>query len=451
MATKHMKLGLSMRYLGYHDGAWRHPEVPAGGQSDFTYFLNSARIAEQAKFDMVFFADGIGVRANDEPPGSLARTNRNAELEPLTLLAALAPMTSHIGLVTTASTTYNEPYHIARKFASLDHISGGRAGWNIVTSWSEQEAWNFSREQHLDYDTRYDRAKEFVDVVTGLWDSWEDDAFLHDKQSGQFYDPARMHVLNHKGAHFQVRGPLSVKRTPQGRPILVQAGAAEQGQEIAAANADVVYAAQVSLPAAQAYYAGLKGRMAKYGRRPEHLLVMPALVTVAGRTRAEAQAKLDELQELIDPLVGMASLYTMFGDLSGYPLDGPVPEPNDPKVRSIARNMFEKARQENMTIRQLYLANSAGSGGLRLLGTPSDIVDVIEQWVTEGAADGFNLTPTHLPHGIEDFAELIVPELRRRGLFRSEYESTTLRGNLGLPEHVNRYTAERERRALAGE
>lgn len=451
MPKSQMKLGLSMRYLGYHDGAWRHPEVPADGQSDFNYFLNSARIAERGKFDMVFFADGIGIRANDDPPGSLARTNRNAELEPLTLLSALAPMTRNIGLVTTASTTYNEPYHVARKFGSLDHISGGRAGWNIVTSWSEQEAWNFSREKHLDYDTRYDRAREFVDVVTGLWDSWEEDAFVHDKASGQFYDPDKLHVLNYKGKHFQVRGPLSVKSTPQGRPILVQAGAAEQGQEIAAANADVVYAAQVDLGAAKAYYAGLKGRMAKYGRRPEHLLVMPALVTVVGRTQAEAEAKFDQLQDLIDPLVGLASLYNMFGDLSGYPLDGPVPEPRDPKVRSIANNMWRRAQQENMTVRQLYLANSAGSGGLRLTGTPSQIVDVLEEWVAQGAADGFNLTPTHLPHGIEDFVELIVPELRRRGLFRTEYEGTTLRENLGLPAHVNRYTAARRHTALAGE
>jgi len=434
-----IKLGLSMRYLGYHDAAWRHPEVPPGGATDFKYFLNSARIAEAAKFDMVFFADGIGVRADDNPPGSLARANRNVELEPLTLLSALAPMTSHIGLVSTASTTYNEPYHIARKFASIDNISGGRAGWNIVTSWSEQEAWNFSREKHLDYDTRYDRAKEFVDVVTGLWDSWEDDAFVHDKASGQFYDPAKLHVLNHRGDHFQVRGPLSAPRTPQGRPILVQAGAAEQGQEIAAANADVVYAAQVDLPGAKAYYASLKGRMPKYGRQPEHLLVMPATTTIVGRTRAEAQAKFDQLQELIDPMVGLANLYKSFGDLSGYPLDGPVPEPVNAPVRSIAYNIWHRAQRENMTIRDLYMNKSAGSGGLMLIGTPADIADTMEAWIAEGAADGFNLTPTHLPHGIVDFAELVVPELQRRGVFRTEYDSTTLRGNLGLPPNVNRH------------
>ena len=451
MRKTQMKLGLSMRYLGYHDAAWRHPEIPPGGATDFKYFLNSARIAERGKFDMVFFADGIGIRADDNPPGSLARTNRNVELEPLTLLSALAAMTSHIGLVSTASTTYNEPYHIARKFASPDNISGGRAGWNIVTSWSEQEAWNFSRDTHLDYDTRYDRAKEFVDVVTGLWDSWENDAFVHDKASGQFYDPSKLHVLNHRGKHFTVRGPLSAPPTPQGRPILVQAGAAEQGQEIAAANADVVYAAQVDLAGAKAYYAGLKARMAKYGRAPELLKVMPAVTTIVGRTRAEAQAKFDQLQELIDPMVGLASLFSSFGDLSGYPLDGPVPEPVNAKVRSIAYNLWNLAQRENLTIRQFYQKKSAGSGGLLLKGSAEDVADAMEEWMAEEAADGFNLTPTHLPHGIDDFVELVVPELRRRGRFRTEYESTTLRGNLGLPDYVNRHTAGRQRTALASD
>ena len=451
MRKTQMKLGLSMRYLGYHDAAWRHPEVPPGGATDFRYFLNSARIAERGKFDMVFFADGIGIRADDNPPGSLARTNRNVELEPLTLLSALAAMTSHIGLVSTASTTYNEPYHIARKFASLDNISGGRAGWNIVTSWSEQEAWNFSRDTHLDYDTRYDRAKEFVDVVTGLWDSWENDAFVHDKASGQFYDSSKLHVLNHRGKHFTVRGPLSAPPTPQGRPILVQAGAAEQGQEIAAANADVVYAAQVDLAGAKAYYAGLKARMAKYGRAPELLKVMPAVTTIVGRTRAEAQAKFDQLQELIDPMVGLASLFSSFGDLSGYPLDGPVPEPVNAKVRSIAYNLWNLAQRENLSIRQFYQKKSAGSGGLLLKGTAQDVADTMEEWMAEEAADGFNLTPTHLPHGINDFVELVVPELRRRGRFRTEYESTTLRGNLGLPDYVNRHVAQRQRTALASD
>jgi FMN-dependent oxidoreductase (nitrilotriacetate monooxygenase family) len=221
-----MRLGLSMRYHGYHLGAWRHPEVPEAGTLDYRYFLNTALMAERAKFDMIFFADGIGIRVRDEPEGSLCRSPQTVELEPLTLLSAIATHTTNIGLVATASTTYNEPYHIARKYASLDHISGGRAGWNIVTSWSDEEARNFGRDKHLDYDTRYERAEEFVQVVTGLWDSWEDDALVRDKISGLYFDPEKLHVLNHKGKHFSVRGPLSSAPTPQGRPILVQAGAA---------------------------------------------------------------------------------------------------------------------------------------------------------------------------------------------------------------------------------
>ena len=431
MPKQPIKLGLSMRYLGYHDAAWRHPDVPSGGASDYRHFLRCAQAAERGLFDMVFFADGIGVRANDEPPGSLAHSNRNVELEPLTLLSALAPMTERIGLVCTASTTYNEPYHIARKFASLDHISGGRAGWNIVTSWSEQEAWNFSRETHLDYDTRYERAREFVDVVTGLWDSWEPDAFVHDKATGQFYDPAKLHVLHHHGKHFQVRGPLSVKPTPQGRPLLVQAGANPMGQEIAAADADVVYSSVNSYDGARLYYASVKDRMAKYGRDPDRLRIMPALIPVIGRTATEAGAELARLQALIDPLVGQARLYGLMGDLSGHDFDGPVPEPVGARVRSLAYGWWEKAKQEGWTIRQMYGEYAVGEG-FRVIGTPSHIADVMEHWIDTGAADGFNITPTHLPHGIEAFVEHVVPELQRRGRFRTGYEGRTLRENLGL-------------------
>ena len=433
-----IKLGLSMRYLGYHDAAWRHPEVPAGGASAFGHFLQCARLAEDAMFDMVFFADGLGVRANDNPPGSLSHSNRNVELEPLTLLSALAPMTRHIGLVSTASTTYNEPFHVARKFASLDHISGGRAGWNVVTSWSEQEAWNFNRSEHLDYDTRYERAREFVDVVTGLWESWAPDAFVHDKASGQFYDPAGLHVLNHKGKHFQVRGPLNVQPTPQGRPLIVQAGANAMGQEIAAADADVVYASVNDLVTARTYYAEVKGRMAKYGRAPETLLVMPALVPIVGRTVAEAEAKLEVLQALIDPLAGLARIHGLMGDLSGYDLDGPVPEPVNAKMKSMAYGWWERSKREGLTIRQMYREYAVGEG-FRVIGTPAQVADVMEEWIDSGAADGFNITPTHLPGGMVDFAELVVPELRRRGRFRSHYEGATLRENLGLPPYRSRW------------
>ena len=433
-----MKLGLSMRYLGYHDAAWRHPDVPSGGATDYRHFLHCAQQAEHGRFDMVFFADGLGVRASDQPPGSLSHSNRNVELEPLTLLAALAPMTQHIGLVSTASTTYNEPFHIARKFASLDNISGGRAGWNIVTSWSEQEAWNFSRDTHLDYDTRYDRAREFVDVVTGLWDSWEPDAFVHDKASGQFYDPAKLHTLHHKGKHFAVRGPLNAPPTPQGRPLLVQAGANPAGQEIAAADADVVYASTNGLGAAREYYASVKGRMAKYGRDPAALKIMPAFVPIVGRTEAEARAKLEQLQALIDPLVGLARIYGLMGDLSGHDYDGPVPEPVGARVRSLAYGWWERSKQEGWSIRQMSAEYAVGEG-FRAIGTPSQVADVMEEWMDAGAADGFNITPSHLPQGIDDFVAMVVPELQRRGRFRTQYEGATLRENLGLPPFVSRW------------
>ncbi|MFK0378318.1 LLM class flavin-dependent oxidoreductase [Pandoraea sp. NPDC090278] len=425
-----MRLGVSMRYLGYHMAAWRHPDVPADGAIDFHYFLESARKAEAAKFDMIFFADGVGVRASDTPPGSAARDAKNAELEPLTLLAAIGACTKHIGLVGTASTTYNEPFHIARKYASIDHISAGRAGWNVVTSWSQQEAWNFNRDEHLGYEERYERADEFVDVVKKLWDSWEDDAFIRDKDSGIFYDERKLHVPHHKGKHFKVRGPLNSARTPQGRPIIVQAGAADAGREIAAKNADVVYSASFDIQSAKAYYDDLKGRLAKYGRTPDQLLIMPGLTPYVGRTRQEAQDKFDQLQELIDPLSGLSILHSVLGDLSGYDLDGPVPATSAGPVSSIGNGLLEMARRDNLTIRQLYKIRA--SGGRQLIGTAQDIVDDMESWFREGAADGFNLCPATLPGGLDDFIEFILPELRRRGLFRTEYAAQTLRGNLGL-------------------
>jgi alkanesulfonate monooxygenase len=440
--NRHIKLGLSMRQLGYHAGGWRHPDVPSGGAMDIDHFVNIARIAEQGLFDMLFLADGVALRQRDEPPGSLCRSNQNVELEPLTLLSALAMVTRHIGLIATASTTYNEPYHIARKFGSLDHISHGRAGWNVVTSWSEAEARNFNREQHLEYDIRYDRAAEFVEVVKGLWDSWDQDAFVHDKATGIFYHPDKMHVLNHKGRHFAVQGPLTVSRTPQGRPIIVQAGASDQGQEIAAASADIVFVAQTALDQARGYYDSVKNRLARYGREPADLLIMPGLLPVVGRTQAEAQAKHQHLQDLIHPLVGLAHVYGPMGDLSGYPLDGPVPDPVDPEMRSRAAVLLDTARRANMTIRQLYLSASAGRGHRTVIGTPTQIVDAMQQWVDAGAADGFNIIPTHLPGGIEDFVQLVVPELQRRDLFRRHYEGATLRQNLGLKMPSSRYSNE---------
>jgi FMN-dependent oxidoreductase (nitrilotriacetate monooxygenase family) len=360
-------------------------------------------------------------------------------LEPITLLSALAVVTQRIGLIATASTTYNEPFHIARKYASLDQISGGRAGWNIVTSWSDAEARNFNRDQHLAYDERYERAAEFVEVVKGLWDSWEADAFPHDKASGVFFDPRKLHALDHKGKHFKVRGPLNVARTPQGRPVLVQAGASEQGLDIAAASADVVYSAPHDIQTAQAYYANLKGRLAAHGRSPDHLLIMPGLTPYVGRTRQEARDRFDLLNDLVDPLLGLSYLYGQMGDLSGFPLDGPVPEPMDAQIRSIAKNLLTLARRDNLTIRQLYTHVAAGFGTRVVVGTAADIVDEMEDWVSQAAADGFNICPPVLPMSLDEFSELVIPELRRRRMFRDEYEGRTLRANLGVPLPANRY------------
>jgi FMN-dependent oxidoreductase (nitrilotriacetate monooxygenase family) len=445
MNRRRMHLGMSIRGLGYHPAAWRHPDVPADGTLRFDHYARSAQAAERGKCDLVFFADGIGIRERDVPRGSLARSGYEiVEMEPMTLLPALAVVTKHIGLVTTASTTYNEPFNIARKFATLDLISNGRAGWNVVTSWSEAEARNFNREQHVDYDTRYARAAEFVEVVKGLWDSWEEDAFPFDKQSGRFFDETKLHVLDHKGRFFSVRGPLNVGCLPQVHPVVVQAGASEQGRELAAATADIVYAVHPSKSVAQAFYADVKRRLERYQRGADDLKILPALRPIVGRTAAEARAKYDQLQELLDPLVGLARLNQTFGDLSAYPLDGPVPldKLGPAELRSISAQLLERVRRQNPTIRQLY-QEVAGMGGFCLIGTATDIADVMQDWFEHDACDGFNITPTHLPDGCEDFVEMMTPELQRRGLFRTEYEGRTLRENLGLKRPVNRYAAAR--------
>ncbi|MBX3538525.1 MAG: LLM class flavin-dependent oxidoreductase [Chelatococcus sp.] len=438
MSKRQIKLGLSMRQLGYHAGGWRHPAVPADGAMRIAHFAHIAQTAERGLFDMVFLADGLGLRQRDNPPGSLARSDRNVELEPLTMLAALAMVTSRIGLVATASTSYNEPFHIARKFASIDHISGGRAGWNIVTSWSEEEAWNFNRDRHFDYDERYDRAAEFVEVTKGLWDSWGEDAFVRDKAEGLFFRPDGLHVLNHSGPHFQVRGPLTVERPVQGYPVLVQAGSSEAGQEIAAASADVCFVAHTDLGDAQAYYRSVKSKLAMHGRDEDALKILPGLLAIVAPTEAEARDKYEELQSLIHPLVGLAHVYGPMGDLSAYPIDGPVPVPHDPQHRSRAKVLLDMAARNNWTIRDLYLAASMGRGHRTVIGTPAQVADAMQEWVDGWGADGFNIIPATLPGGIEDFVDLVVPELQDRGVYRTVYEGATLRENLGVPRPVSR-------------
>jgi alkanesulfonate monooxygenase len=441
--VKQLRLGAFLQANGHHIAAWRHPGASADLGVSFALYRALAQQAEAAKFDMVFLADGVAVRENSESTDAMSHSGRAVTFEPLTLYSALAAVTERIGFVATASTTYNEPFHVARKFASLDHISGGRAGWNVVTSATDAEAKNFGLDRHVEHGQRYRRAEEFVDVVTKLWDSWEDDAFIRDKESGQFFDPAKLHQTNHKGEFFSVRGPLNVARTPQGYPVIVQAGASEPGQELAARTAEVIFTAQQTLEDAQAFYASVKGRMAKYGRRPVDLLVMPGVFPIIGSTQEEAERKYKVLQDLVQPAQGLQMLRNIAPgvDLSKLDLDGPLPddlpETNGGKSRqALLRNI---AARENLTIRQLFLKVAGGRGHLTLIGTPQMIADTMEQWFKESAADGFNIMPPYLPGGLEDFISLVLPELRRRGLFRTEYEGRTLRENLGLARPENQF------------
>lgn len=444
-----LSLGAFLYPTGHHIAAWRHPASVAAAGIDFRHYVELAQAAEAAKFDLVFLADGVGTRGDDVEFLSRTAHSYQAQFEPLTLLSALAAVTQRIGLVATVSTSFNEPYHVARKFASLDHISGGRAGWNLVTSSSEHEARNFNRDAHFDHAERYGRAAEFVDVVGGLWDSWEDDAFVRDKASGRFFDPARRHVLRHKGEHFSVHGPLSVPRTPQGRPVVVQAGSSEAGKELAARSGEAVFTAQQTPEDAVAFYADLKGRMARYGRSPDDLKILPGVFPVVGQSESEAREKFEQLQSLIDPVVGLALVSGLTGvDLSSYPLDGPIPDlPATNGSKSRQQLMLDLARRENLTIRQLYQRVAGARGHWQLVGTAGQIVDELEARFDAYGADGYNIMSPLLPGGLADVIGLVLPELRRRGLFRTEYEGTTLRDHLGLQRPVHPASAQRSRAA----
>jgi len=438
-APRQLKLGAFLMATGHHVAAWRHPDVPANAGLDFKHYKHLAQVAERARFDTLFVADSVAAATGD----IASRMARSDHFEPLTLLSALSAVTEHIGLISTVTTSYNEPYHVARKFASLDHLSGGRAGWNLVTSDAAAEAQNFGRDEHIGHAERYSRAREFHQVVTGLWDSWADDAFTRDKASGQYYDPAKLHVLNHSGEHFKVKGPLNVARSPQGRPVIVQAGSSETGRELAAQTAEVVFTAQTSLANAQAFYSDLKGRLAKFGRTPDSLKIMPGVFVVVGETEVLAREKFEAFQALVEPEVGVALLGRMLGnfDLSGYPLDGPLPELplTDSGQQSRQKLLTELAGRENLSLAELGRKIAGGRGHYSLIGTPVQIADQLQEWFEQGAADGFNVLVPHLPGGLEDFADHVVPELQRRGLFRTEYEGTTLRENLGLENPANQF------------
>ena len=424
-AKRQIHLGLFLQGAGHHVSGWRHPKAEAGSEN-FDLLRRVTQAAEQAKFDMVFLADGL-TSGVDAHPSTIAR------FEPLTLLAALALVTDKIGLAATSSTTYGEPYHTARAFSSIDHLSHGRAAWNIVTTSYARTANNFSK-SHPEHDERYAVAEEFVDVVRGLWDSWDDDAFIKDKQSGIYADPNKVHMLDHQGKYYSVKGPLNIPRSPQGHPILIQAGSSGPGQDLAARTADVVFTAQQSLAEAQGFYKSLKSRVEKFGRPADAVAVMPGFLPVIGRTSKEAAEKLAELDQWTELKSAMPLLEERIGhSLAEYDPDGPLPGlPISDQLRSRAELLTALARRENLTIRQLALRVAAGRGHHIVLGTPVDVADRMQEWFETRAADGFNVMPPFFPEGLEDFTQLVVPILQERGLFRTDYKGSTLRDHLGL-------------------
>ena len=437
-SSRQLRLGAFMRPVGIHTAWWRYPGAYPDANFHLTHLIRFARKLEQGCFDAWFMADHLAVL--NMPIAALKRSATVTSFDPLTLLSALAMVTEHLGLIATASTTFEPPYLIARRFASLDHISGGRAGWNLVTTSNPDAALNFGLTEHMEHGERYRRAREFVDVVTGLWDSWAEDAFVRDVEEGIFFDPDRMHVLDHKGEFLSVRGPLNIARPIQGWPVIVQAGASDAGRQLAAETAEVVFAGGGNLVEAQRLYADIKSRMRRSGRDPEHLKILPGCLVVVGDTKEEAQAKRALLDSLVHPDSGIASLSIALGhDASGFELDAPLPEiPESNASKSGRQRIIDRARRDNLTVRQL--AEISGSyGGLAMVGTPKTIVDEMEEWFFGEACDGFNIMFPWVPGGLDEFVDQVVPELQRRGLFRRQYEGKTLRENLGLPRPANRF------------
>jgi alkanesulfonate monooxygenase len=424
-----------MRF-GHHPAAWRHPSAAGDGRPDLDYWVKLAVLAERAKLHTFFLADFIGRSAADLEAHS--HMGVAFQFEPLTLLSYIAAHTRHIGLVATVNTNFAHPYNVARLFASLDHVSRGRAGWNVVSSLMDAPARNFGLAEPPTHAQRYERAAEFVALAKRLWDSWDDDAFDRpDRAAGRFFDPASAHPVHHAGAHFACDGVLDVARPIQGHPVLVQAGNSDTGREFAAEIAEMIYASAQSLEVAQAYYRDVKARMARHGRAPDQLKITPGLSVVVAKTDQEARDKFESLQALVDFTRGLL----LFGvDVSRLDLDGPLPDdlPEPANGKGRMKQLVELARRENLTVRQLVLRFGVARGHLQLVGSPARVADVIEEWFTAEGADGFNVVPPLLPGGFEDFVELVVPELQRRGLFHREYSGATYRENLGLDRPASR-------------
>ncbi|WP_100959916.1 LLM class flavin-dependent oxidoreductase [Bosea sp. FBZP-16] len=445
-AGRQLTLNLFIYPGGHHEAAWRYKESEPARVLDIRYYQELAQKAEAAKFDAIFFADGPSLPEN-------VRYSSRVRFEPITWLTAIAAATEKIGLIGTASTTYNEPYNLARLFASLDHISGGRAGWNIVTTSDAGAAHNFGLPEHPPHGERYERAREFLNVVTRLWDSWEDDALVADAQSGVFADADKVHRIDHVGKHYRVRGPLNVSRSPQGRPVYVQAGSSEDGRSFAAQFAEAIFTAHQTLASAQEFYSDIKTRAVALGRRPDHLRVLPGISPFLGSTEAEAKRLEQEIDDLIQPAASLDQLKRMIGvDLGGYDLDGPVPrhiiDTNGPKgLASRFQLVVDIVDRENPTIRQLIRRLAGARGHRVVVGTPEHVANEIQTWFEQGAADGFNVMPPYLTGGFDSFVAEVVPILRKRGLFRQEYSGTTLRDHYGLPRPESVFATEQRQSA----
>ena len=436
--TRQLHLGAFMRPATIHAGAWRYPGAYADANFNFEHTKRFAQTLERGKFDAYFMADHLAVL--NMPMDALKRSATPTSFEPMTLLPALAMVTEHLGLVATGSTTYDAPYHVARRFSSLDHLSGGRAGWNVVTTSNPDASLNFGMEEHLEHSERYKRAREFYDVVTGLWDSWADDAFIRDQENGIYLDPEKMHVLDHKGKYLSVRGPLNIARPIQGWPVIVQAGASDSGRQLAAETAEAVFTSHRTLELAQEFYADVKGRAQKLGRDPDNIKILPACMVIIGDSLEEAKAKRAKLDSLVHFDTAIASLSITIGtDASKFDPDGPLPEiPESNASKSGRDRAVAMAAEENMTVRQLA-QRMGGYGGHCIMGTPDAIADEMEEWLESRGSDGFTVMFPYLPGGLDDFVDRLVPVLQDRRLFRKEYEGKTLRENLGLPRPDNRF------------
>ena len=430
-----MRIGVFLSGSGGNMASWRHPNAVPDGAVNLGYYKGMTRTAEEAKLDFAFFGDGLYISEKSHP-------NFLLRFEPLTLLAALSMVTTHIGLAATLSTTYSDPYTVARQFSSIDHLSDGRAGWNIVTSPLEGSAANYSKPEHPQHDLRYRMAGEFVEITKGLWDSWEDDAFIRNKESGVFIDPSKMHRLDHKGEFYSVQGPLNISRSKQGSPVLIQAGSSEAGRGFAAKIADAIFTGQSTRSDAAGFYKDIKTRAEESGRDPRQVLILPGCSPVVGDTPEEAEAKYQEIANLvvIDDALNYLGRYFNDIDFSPYDLDEPFPDLGD-----FGRNGWESttdrikqvAKEERLTLREMALRSTTPRN--EFIGTPTQVADSMQKWFENGAADGFMLVPSVLPQGFNDFVEHVLPILKERGLFRTEYEADTLRGNLGLPKPENRY------------